>query len=105
MWLTDDISMTQLKDQLDLASLTSKNQFSAAKDRGSSEKALRGKFKLENGSCIDHLGQNLVDQVFYEQRISSLVVEVADKTNDAFLLSTDVAPSSFLGMAAPENVP
>ena len=96
MWLTDDTSMAKLRDQLDLASLTSKNQFSSAKDKASNEKALRGKFKLENGSCIDHLGQNLVDQVFYEQSISSLIVEVADKTNDAFLLSTD--------MAVPENV-
>ena len=45
-----------------------------------------GSIKLENASLIDNLGQNLVDQVFYEQQVSYLVVEITDKNKDAFLL-------------------
>lgn len=52
----------------------------------SSESSLKNKFKLENGSCIDNLGHNLVDQVFYDQSVLSLVVEISETGKDAFLL-------------------
>ena len=42
---------------------------------------------------IDNLGQNLVDQVFYEKRVSYLVVEVTDKHKEAFLLESESAAS------------
>ncbi len=50
-------------------------------------RGLSAKFKLENGTCIDNLGHNLVDQVFYEKQVSSLVVEVSETGKDTFLLS------------------
>ena len=50
-------------------------------------RGLSGKYKLENGTCIDNLGHNLVDQVFYEKQVSSLVVEISETGKDTFLLT------------------
>lgn len=44
------------------------------------------RFQLQDSSNIDAYGQNLVGQVFFEQRVCYLVVEIALKSKDAFLL-------------------
>lgn len=49
-------------------------------------KAMLNRFQLQDSSNIDAYGQNLVGQVFFEQRVCYLVVEIALKSKDAFLL-------------------
>ena len=38
---------------------------------------------------MDNFGHNLVDQIFFEQSVSCLVVEIADKNTDEFLLHVE----------------
>ena len=71
VWLAGESAIKSLREQLDAeqTSLLANPELAA---KGSV-------LKLENGSCIDHLGQNLVDQVFYDQSVSTLVVEISEK--------------------------
>ena len=48
--------------------------------------ALNGVFTLENGHCIDLISQNLVEQVFFESEKKFLVVEIAAKNCEMFML-------------------
>ena len=94
VWFSDEQSVERLREQLSKAGSSSSESSGTRLSEANKEKTLTGNFRLEKGSCIDSFGQNLVDQVFYEQRVSYLVVEIAEKNKDAYLLAGSEAGAS-----------